>query len=166
MLRTAAIRVPIPTPHGAFTAYFTDRGFAELDFPNRSKCVANNGKLSKTQEQWLKLTRAALEQILDGEEPLNVPPLDDANGTEFQRAVWRALTEIPRGETRTYTEIAAAIGRPRAVRAVGSACGANPIPLLIPCHRVVGANGLGGFSGGLEWKKRLLAAEAAALNTR
>lgn len=166
MLRTAAIRVPIPTPHGAFTAYFTDRGLAELDFPNRSKCVANNGKLSKTQEQWLKLTRAALAQILDGEEPLNVPPLDDANGTEFQRAVWRALTEIPRGETRTYTEIAAAIGRPRAVRAVGSACGTNRIPLLIPCHRVVGANGLGGFSGGLEWKKRLLAAEAAALNTR
>jgi O-6-methylguanine DNA methyltransferase len=67
------------------------------------------------------------------------------SGTEFQRAVWNAMGKKSRADTRTYGEIAAAIGRPNAGRAVGSACGANPLPLFIPCHRVVARNGLGGF---------------------
>lgn len=81
-------------------------------------------------------------------------------GTDFQRRVWRALRRIPYGETRSYAWVAAAVGRPKAVRAVGQACGANPLPLYFPCHRVVAANGgIGGFSGGLKWKRRLLELE-------
>ena len=78
-------------------------------------------------------------------------------GTEFQQNVWAALRNIPEGTTRTYQEIADAIGRPSAVRAVGSAIGRNPIPVVIPCHRVIGSNGsLTGFSGGLDKKTWLL----------
>jgi methylated-DNA-[protein]-cysteine S-methyltransferase len=82
-------------------------------------------------------------------------------GTEFQRSVWSALLEIPYGQTTTYSAIAETISRPAAVRAVGAANGANPIPIIIPCHRVIGANGsLTGFGGGLEVKRQLLALEA------
>lgn len=91
----------------------------------------------------------------------NFPNIGKPPGTEFQQAVWKALRKIPRGQTRTYGEIAAAIGRPNAVRAVGTACGANPLPLFIPCHRVVAQNGLGGFGSGLPWKEMLLKLEDA-----
>lgn len=80
-------------------------------------------------------------------------------GTAFQQRVWQALQTIPRHETRSYGEIAAQIKNPRAVRAVGQACGANPLPLFIPCHRVTAKNGLGGFSGGPRWKELLLKLE-------
>lgn len=81
-------------------------------------------------------------------------------GTPFQRAVWDALCTIPYGETRTYAQIAAAVGNPKAYRAVGMANNRNPIAILIPCHRVVGANGsLTGYAGGLDAKRALLALE-------
>ena len=81
-------------------------------------------------------------------------------GTPFQRSVWRALQAIPYGTTCSYGELAAAIGRPRAVRAVGAANGQNPLPIVIPCHRVIGKRGdLTGFGGGLETKRRLLQLE-------
>jgi O-6-methylguanine DNA methyltransferase len=86
--------------------------------------------------------------------------IETSDGTPFQQAVWNELKNIPRGQTRTYGEIAAAIGHPRAARAVGSACGANPLPFFIPCHRAVAAKGPGGFSCGLPWKKLLLELEA------
>ena len=90
------------------------------------------------------------------------PAMAEPNGTEFQQQVWQAIAGIPSGQTKTYGELAKAIGRPKAVRAVGSACGRNPVPLFIPCHRVKGANGqLGGFSCGLPWKRLLLEAEDA-----
>ncbi|MEM7077269.1 MAG: methylated-DNA--[protein]-cysteine S-methyltransferase [Pseudomonadota bacterium] len=82
-------------------------------------------------------------------------------GTEFQRSVWQALLTIPYGETRSYGDIAQQIGKPNAVRAVGTANGANPIALIIPCHRVIGADGsLTGFGGGLPTKEYLLGLEA------
>ena len=82
------------------------------------------------------------------------------HGTAFQRRVWMALRAIPSGETRTYGELAAAIDSPNASRAVGMANHRNPIPIIIPCHRVIGANGtLTGYAGGLEIKRRLLALE-------
>ena len=86
------------------------------------------------------------------------------NGTEFQRAVWHALQEIPYGETTTYGAIAEKIGKPKAVRAVGTAIGANPVMVVIPCHRVIGKNGtLTGFRGGLEMKEQLLKLETTVL---
>jgi methylated-DNA-[protein]-cysteine S-methyltransferase len=82
-------------------------------------------------------------------------------GTEFQQSVWDALQRIPYGETTTYSTIAERIGRPAAIRAVGAANGANPIPIVIPCHRVIGASGsLTGFGGGIDVKRQLLALEA------
>ena len=87
----------------------------------------------------------------------------DLRGTEFQLRVWRQLLTIPYGETRSYGEIACAIGAPRAVRAVGAANGANPIAIVVPCHRVIGSGGkLVGYGGGLPLKKRLLDLERAA----
>jgi O-6-methylguanine DNA methyltransferase len=86
--------------------------------------------------------------------------LDLTSGTAFQQRVWQALLEIPSGETRSYAQVARAIGQPAATRAVGSACGANPIPVLVPCHRVLAANHkLGGFSAGVDWKRLLLGGE-------
>ena len=87
------------------------------------------------------------------------PAIDIPDGTDFQKSVWRELKKIPRGQTRTYGEIASTIGKPKAARAVGAACGANPLPIFIPCHRVVAKNGLGGFGGGLPWKVLLLKME-------
>ena len=88
--------------------------------------------------------------------------LDLSEATTFQRQVWEITRLIPYGETRSYAWVAEQIGQPRAVRAVGQALGKNPLPIIIPCHRVITSNGkLGGFGGGLEMKKRLLSLEAA-----
>jgi O-6-methylguanine DNA methyltransferase len=87
----------------------------------------------------------------------------DLRGSEFELRVWNALRAIPWGQTRTYGEIARAIGDPGAARAVGRANGCNPLPIIVPCHRVVSSTGLGGFSAGLEWKQRLLALERVQL---
>jgi|AntRauTorcE11897_2_1112592.scaffolds.fasta_scaffold03743_2 AraC family transcriptional regulator of adaptative response/methylated-DNA-[protein]-cysteine methyltransferase len=86
----------------------------------------------------------------------------DLQGSAFQKAVWEQLLQIPSGKTLSYSEVAARVGRPRAIRAVASACGANPVPLLIPCHRVLRKNGqLGGYALGLDLKRRLLHKEGA-----
>lgn len=85
----------------------------------------------------------------------------DVKGTDFEKRVWKEVCKIPYGETRTYGEIARRIGNPKASRAVGQACGKNPIPIIIPCHRVVGSNGdIGGYSGGIWIKERLLRMES------
>jgi len=101
----------------------------------------------------------AIADFMRGEATLARVPVD-IRGTVFQRKVWDELRRIPRGETRTYAQIARAIGAPRAVRAVGSACGANPVALVVPCHRAVRTDGgLGGYAWGLPRKKKLLALE-------
>lgn len=107
------------------------------------------------------LTRAArqLGEYFEGRRQHFELPLEP-RGTAFQRAAWAALAEIPYGQTRSYAEQAAAIGNPRATRAVGAANGRNPLPILLPCHRVIGANGaLTGFGGGIEVKHWLLSHE-------
>jgi methylated-DNA-[protein]-cysteine S-methyltransferase len=87
-------------------------------------------------------------------------------GTDFQRTVWKALRAIPAGETRTYGQLAAAIGSPKAMRAAGLANGQNPVAVIVPCHRVIGANGtLTGYAGGLERKRWLLEHEGATAST-
>ena len=101
-----------------------------------------------------------LEEYFDGKRKTFDVPLA-LRGNPFQLSCWNALREIAYGETRSYSEIARVIGRPAAVRAVGAANGANPIPIIIPCHRVIGSNGaLTGFGGGLDVKRRLLDFEA------
>lgn len=97
------------------------------------------------------------------EEPSSIPEVPlDLRGTEFQRAVWTALRTIPAGSTISYGELARRVGRPRAVRAVAQACGANPVGVIVPCHRVIGADGsLTGYAGGIELKHALLEREGA-----
>jgi methylated-DNA-[protein]-cysteine S-methyltransferase len=108
--------------------------------------------------------RAQLDDYFDGRRSsfdLVLAPL----GTDFQRRVWSALAEIPYGTTTTYAEIARAIGRPRAVRAVGAANGMNPLSIVVPCHRVIGKDGtLTGYAGGLPRKRRLLEIESAPMS--
>ena len=102
---------------------------------------------------------AELREYFAGERRTFTVPLAPA-GTPFQLRVWRALLEIPYGETTSYGELAQRLGQPTASRAVGLANGSNPIPVIIPCHRVIGANGsLTGYGGGLPIKQRLLALE-------
>ena len=101
-----------------------------------------------------------LEEYFAGERTMFDLPIRP-RGTQFQISVWNTLLAIPYGETRSYAQIANAIGRPSAVRAVGAANGANPIPIVIPCHRVIGSNGsLTGFGGGIDVKRRLLELES------
>lgn len=101
--------------------------------------------------------------VLEGRDPGLCPSLDpsaEQSTTPFRRAIWRAMRRIPRGRTLTYSELSRWAGFPNAARAAGSACGANPLPLFVPCHRVTGASGwLGGFSAGIAWKRLLLDAE-------
>jgi AraC family transcriptional regulator of adaptative response/methylated-DNA-[protein]-cysteine methyltransferase len=101
-------------------------------------------------------------QRIDGVEPAAMLPVD-VRGTAFQQRVWQELRRIPRGETRSYREVADAVGAPGAARAVGSACGKNPVGILVPCHRVIAADGgLGGYAWGLDVKRALLDHERAA----
>lgn len=103
-----------------------------------------------------------LREYFDGKRRRFDVPIDLPACTPFQCAVWRGCSEIPFGERRSYGELAAAIGRPRAARAVGNALNSNPIPIIIPCHRVIRADGsLGGFGSGLRVKKSLLRREQA-----
>ena len=103
---------------------------------------------------------AQVLEYLEGKRRSFDLPLD-LHATPFQRAVYDELLRIPYGEKRSYADVARAIGKPRAVRAVGAANGANPIPLVVPCHRVIASDGhLGGYGGGLPLKKHLLAMEA------
>jgi O-6-methylguanine DNA methyltransferase len=160
-MKTNLVELPISTRDGKFIAHYSDKGLAELNFPVRraSSRAAKKEIVPAKIRGWHRATEAALKKILAGGEPKKFPPLDLA-GTVFQKSVWNALRKISLGKTKSYGEIAAAIGRPKAVRAVGGACGANPVPVLVPCHRVLAANKkLGGFSGGLDWKRSLLKCE-------
>jgi O-6-methylguanine DNA methyltransferase len=159
--------ISINTPEGSFTAFFSERGLARLDFPGQrdtgKPSACNNSSITPEHRRWRKLTVQALEQVLAGRRPKALPPLDWSGHTDFRQQVWRALLHLGPGETKTYAQIAAGLGKPLAARATGGACGANPIPVLVPCHRVLAANGrLGGFSGGLDWKRRLLAREGVS----
>jgi len=125
-------------------------GWAHKNFP-QAELVADEARMNGYVQQ--------LEAYLDGKLTRFTLPID-FRGTEFQVSVWQALTQIPFGQTRSYSEIAEAIGKPSAVRAVGAANGANPVPIVVPCHRVIGKNAaLTGFRGGLQTKEELLRLE-------
>ena len=155
--------LPITTPDGEFVAHYSKQGLCGLNFPSlekRPKSGTAAVPLPPDIHQWHATATTALARALQGQEPETLPPLDCSSGTEFQRRVWRVLRNIRPGQTRSYAEVAQAVGNLKAVRAIGGACGANPIPVFVPCHRVLAANHrLGGFSGGLDWKRTLLARE-------
>ena len=160
----------LPTPHGDFLAHFSAEGLAQLDFPTKRARGDSQPaeELPEPFRAWAEQTQSALLSALTATSrripKIALPTLDLSRGTKFRLRVWDELRRIPRGDTRSYGEIAEELGKRKAARAVGGACGANPIPVLIPCHRVLAANGsLGGFSGGLEWKRRLLAIEGVLL---
>lgn len=95
-----------------------------------------------------------------GGRKVTVPAIGSLAGSDFQKDVWKAISAISTGETKSYGQVARSIGKPTAFRAVANACGANPVPLFIPCHRVIGANNtMGGFSAGIAWKYFLLSVE-------
>ena len=162
-MKKSLIELQVVTPDGEFTARYSEKGLVELDFAKTGRVSARAGKnkiVSAGIRGWQGLVEAARKKVLSGRKPGKLPPLDWGGKTEFQKSVWRALLKITSGKTKNYGEIAALIGKPKAVRAVGGACGANPIPVLVPCHRVLAVNKkLGGFSGGLAWKRTLLARE-------
>jgi O-6-methylguanine DNA methyltransferase len=166
-MTTRLIQLPVSTRAGQFVARYSGKGLAELSFPSVGRASSRAEKptgIPAPIRRWHRTTAAALKAVLAGRAAKTLPPLDWSGKTEFQKSVWRALRKIRHGQTKSYGEIARAIGKPRAVRAVGGACGANPIPVLVPCHRVLAANKkLGGFSGGLDWKRSLLAREGVSL---
>ena len=167
-MKNQFFKLAISTPDGKFIARYSAKGLAELSFPKvgSARCADRTSqrdvptnKIPAQILRWHRATAAGLKSSLAGRKPKNLPPLDLA-GTEFQRRVWNALRKISTGRTKSYGEIARAIGKPKAVRAVGGACGANPVPIFVPCHRVLAVDKkLGGFSGGLDWKRKLLARE-------
>ena len=166
MMSSAAQRI-------RFSSFATDLGRVLIAATENGVCAVKLGGDAQSLKRLLAEEFSAAELVEEpmpeieknvraftaGEGTLARVPVD-IRGTVFQRRVWEALRRIPRGETRTYSEIARAIGAPAAVRAVGSACGANPVALVVPCHRAVRADGgLGGYAWGLPVKKRLLEIE-------
>lgn len=161
-LNDQLVYLAAPTVLGEFVAGYSARGLARLDFPSKSKPQAVSLITDAPAEArgWHQTTVRALKNVLTGKDGGKLPPLDWSAGTDFQCSVWSVMLTIRVGQTLSYGEIARAIGKPKAVRAVGGACGANRIPVLVPCHRVLAANGkIGGFSGGLDWKRTLLERE-------
>ncbi|MCW8130614.1 MAG: MGMT family protein [Planctomycetota bacterium] len=156
---------------GDWYVAFSDIGLRELRLPGSDPKLAGKKALLKglpelaDQEGALgKRVRAKLERRLHGDR-VDLPweAFDLSGHGPFFTKAWRALYEIPFGQVKTYGEIAQAAGSPKAVRAAGQACGANPIVLFIPCHRVIACSGPGGFGAGLEWKAKLLKLEGYEL---
>jgi methylated-DNA-[protein]-cysteine S-methyltransferase len=150
----------IDSPVGRLTLVGTDAGLAAILWEHdRAERLGLARDAEAPKQPILREAERQLREYFAGQRQTFTVPVDVA-GTPFQRRVWQALRTIPFGETRSYAEIATQIGHPRAVRAVGAANGRNPLPIVAPCHRVIGSNGtLTGFAGGLENKARLLALE-------
>ena len=159
------VELPITTSDGIFLAQYSSQGLAGLFFPHADGLVPSGRAYNARQIplpilRWHRTTTDVVKAVLAGRKVKTLPPLDWSGTTKFQQAVWSAMMKLGPGKTRSYGEIAMKIGRPRAVRAVGSACGANPFPLIVPCHRILAAHGkIGGYGSGLEWKRTLLARE-------
>jgi methylated-DNA-[protein]-cysteine S-methyltransferase len=152
------------SPVGQLTLVGSDRGLAAILWEHDGASRAGMGAVTKDiKHPILKAAQQQLAEFFAGKRRKFTVKLDFA-GTEFQNKVWTALRTIPFGETRSYGEIAAQIRHHKAVRAVGAANGRNPLPIIVPCHRVIGADRtLTGFGGGLDIKARLLALEGGSV---
>ena len=160
------------SPVGLLFLALSPRGLRHLEYMDKKsiKRVIASHTRPDANETW-EASLLALKPIVDQLEAYFCVALTefeiplDLQGTDFQKLVWRALRKIPFGETRSYGEIAKSIDQPRAARAVGLANNQNPVAIVVPCHRVIGANGsLTGYGGGMQRKKWLLAHEARFLN--
>jgi len=158
----------IDTPAGPLWVFCTKEGVRELRLGNGGAPTATEGRrrgISYVKRPaWTDGPERALKRYLASRAALDDVPLDVEAGTEFQRRVWDATRRIALGTVASYGDLARAIGAPGASRAVGNALGANPVPVIIPCHRVIQSDrALGGFSGGLPWKRFLLEHERGQL---
>jgi AraC family transcriptional regulator, regulatory protein of adaptative response / methylated-DNA-[protein]-cysteine methyltransferase len=155
------------SPLGRILVATTDRGLCSVLFADSDTEAAvelrerfPQAVIRRDDQQLAETVKFVLARLGENANAAALP--FHVRATAFQQRVWRALTEIPRGETRTYSQIAEAVGSPKSVRAVGAACGANPLALVVPCHRVVGSNGnLTGYRWGTERKRKLLEMEHA-----
>lgn len=149
------------SPVGPLGIAATERGLARLEFI-RGEFPPDDGNSWIESPDRIAPYRAQLEEYFAGQRRQFDFPLD-LEGTEFEKRCWQVLLAIPYGETRSYADVARAVGSPKASRAVGLANGKNPVAIVVPCHRVIGANGsLTGYGGGLDVKRRLLQLEGAA----
>ena len=161
----------VRTAAGWLGVAWSERGLAEVNLPQPAEAAAldklpSNRDPALASPQDLDITTLAdrLCRYFDGEAVTFDEPLDPAIGTPFQKRVWAICRAIPRGETRTYGELAHEAGSPRAARAVGQAMARNPWPVIVPCHRVIGSShNLTGYGGGLEMKRQMLVMEGAML---
>ena len=147
----------VDSPVGPLTLVASETGLRALEFGRREhpECIADPGRLAPYRKQ--------LGEYFAGHRQEFTFPLE-LRGTDFQKSCWYELLRIPYGQTRSYREIAEAIGKPKAVRAVGMANGQNPIAIVVPCHRVIASDGtLCGYGGGLRVKEELLRLEGARL---
>jgi methylated-DNA-[protein]-cysteine S-methyltransferase len=153
----------INTPLGRLLLARTAKGLAGVWFEGQKHHPAPLSVVRRPDDALLRRAADQLHAYFAGETPVFDVPLD-LQGTPFQRSVWQALLAIPGGETRSYGEIAQALGSASAVRAVGGAVGRNPVSVIVPCHRVVGSDGsLTGYAGGVDRKRALLELEGATV---
>lgn len=163
-------RTELDSPIGPLALYGTTEGLMAIVFPRHSRAAV---------EAWLDRVIGQARIVDDGEvHEAAIGQLEeyfagrrrdfdldlDVRGTAFQKRVWDAVRAVPYGQTRSYRDVAVAVGKPTATRAVGAANGANPLPLIVPCHRVIGSSGgLHGYGGGLDVKAKLLALEGVII---
>ena len=165
---TAVVQTRYQSPLGSIIIAATAKGLAGLWFDDQRhlprELVGPAVWPSDPDHLVLKEVISQLTEYFSGQRSSFDVPLDLAYGTAFQQSVWRALLKIPQGGTASYGEVSQRIGKPAAVRAVGAAVGRNPVSIIVPCHRVMGAGGkLTGYAGGLERKSALLKLEGVAL---
>lgn len=150
----------IDSPFGPLKLVASDQGLSAVLWAQNRFHFTEANELSQVDSPLLSEAEKQLREYFKGHRKSFSLPLDP-QGTDFQKTVWKALRDIPYGKTWSYGELARSIERPRAVRAVGAANGKNPLAIIVPCHRVIGANGkLVGFSGGLPVKEKLLQIES------
>ncbi len=154
----------IDSPIGPLTALATNKGLAGLWFDAQKHHPGDLDAPLNANHPHIVAVQRWLDAYWAGGDPSPLDVALDLHGTTFQRAVWKALLGIPFGRTKTYGEIAAQVGRGAVPRATGTAVGRNPVSILVPCHRVIGANGsLTGYAGGLPRKEKLLQHEGVLL---
>lgn len=161
---------PAETPIGILQLSCREEGVCRIAFTGESAIPSDfpatgspGDAPSLAEHRWIREARKQLAEYFQQKRRKFVLPLT-LEGTAFQESVWNAILKVPYGTTLSYRELAARIGRPEAVRAVGAAVGSNPIPIIVPCHRTLGSNGrLTGFAGGLKVKERLLELEGSRI---